>query len=62
MSMRMKPIYKDIKIGIGGMSSFGQLDNFNSPGKQKHQYGIAFKKSLKLYSDLFFHIIICFNI
>ena len=58
MSMRMKPIYKDIKIGIGGMSNFGQLDNFNSPGRQKHQYGIAFKKPFKLFNGLEYDILI----
>ena len=52
LSMWDKPIYKDIKFGIGGVHSFGQLDNFDSPGRQKHQVGFGFQKSFHIKDEM----------
>ena len=40
------------------MSNFGQLDNFNSPGRQKHQIGPGFKKSFHLTNEMEYSIFI----
>ena len=58
LTMYKKPVYKGIKIGFGGISNFGQLDNFNSPGRQKHQIGPGFKKSFHLTNGMEYNIFI----
>jgi len=50
--MFKKPIYKGIKIGFGGVHNLGQLDNTNSPGRQKHQIGPGFKKSFPITEEM----------
>ncbi|MBK47625.1 MAG: hypothetical protein CMI94_01185, partial [Pelagibacteraceae bacterium] len=52
LSMFKKPIYKGIQIGFGGVHNLGQLDNFDSPGRQKHQIGIGFKKSFPITEEM----------
>ena len=52
LSMFKKPIYKGIQIGFGGVHNLGQLDNFDSPGRQKHQIGIGFKKSFPITKEM----------
>ena len=52
LSMLKKPIYKGIQIGFGGVHNLGQLDNFNSPGRQKHQIGPGFKKSFRISEEM----------
>ena len=52
LSMFKKPIYKGIQIGFGGVHNLGQLDNFDSPGRQKHQVGIGFKKSFPITEEM----------
>ena len=52
LSMYKKPIYKGIKIGFGGVHNLGQLDNFDSPGRQKHQIGPGFKKSFRISEEM----------
>ena len=58
LSMSEKPIYKGIHIGFGGISSFGQLDNFDSPGRQKHEIGPGFKKKFKLTDEIEYNLLI----
>ena len=58
LTMYKKPVYKGIKIGFGGISNFGQLDNFDSPGRQKHQIGPGFKKSFHLTNEMEYSIFI----
>ena len=43
---------------FGGISNFGQLDNFDSPGRQKHQIGPGFKKSFHLTNEMEYSIFI----
>ena len=50
--MFKKPIYKGIQIGFGGVHNLVQLDNFDSPGRQKHQIGIGFKKSFPINEEM----------
>ena len=47
-----------MKIGFEGISNFGQLDNFNSPGRQKHQVGPVFKKSFHLTNDIEYNLLV----
>ena len=58
LSMFDKPIYKDIKFGIASVHSFGQLDNFDSPGRQKHQVGFGFKKSFHIGEEMEYNLFV----
>ena len=58
LSMTKKPIYKGIHMGFGGISNFGQLDNFDSPGRQKHEIGPGFKKNLHLTDEIEYNFFI----
>ena len=58
LSMTKKPIYKGIHMGFGGISSFGQLDNFDSPGRQKHEIGPGFKKKFHLTDEIEYNFFI----
>ena len=56
--MTKKPIYKGIHMGFGGISNFGQLDNFDSPGRQKHEIGPGFKKKFHLTDEIEYNFFI----
>ena len=58
LSMTKKPIYKGIHMGFGGISNFGQLDNFDSPGRQKHEIGPGFKKKFHLTDEIEYNFFI----